>query len=81
MSEDQAKRIACDLVAQLRLDPCKVESIQRLTRSQVAAPTSPGDEWVVRFEFEQDDDVACSSEVALVVVDDASEDARLVESL
>ena len=36
---------------------------------------------MVRFAFEQEDDVACSSDVAVVIVDDATEQARLVESL
>ena len=73
--------IACDLVAHLELDPCKLESVQRLSRPQTSGPSSIGGEWVVRFAFEQEDDVACSSEVALVIVDDATEQARLVDSL
>jgi len=81
MSEEQVKRVACDLVADLALDPCKLESIQRLSRSQLSGPSTTGDKWVVRFAFEQEDGVACSSEVALVIVDDATEQARLVDSL
>jgi hypothetical protein len=81
MSEDQVKRIACDLVAHLDLDPCKLESVQRLSRPQPSVPSSLGGEWVVRFAFEQEDGVACSSDVALVIVDDGTEQARLVESL
>ena len=81
MSEDQVKRIACDLVAGLELDPCKLESAQRLSRTQLSGPSTTGDEWVVRFAFEQEDGVACSTDVALVIVDDATEQARLVESL
>ena len=81
MSEDQVKRIACDLVAHLALDPCKLESVQRLSGSQTSSPSATGGEWVVGFAFEQEDDVACSSEVALVIVDDATEQARLVDSL
>jgi hypothetical protein len=60
---------------------CKLESVQRLGRSQPSSPSATGGEWIVRFAFEQDDGVACSSEVALVIVDDATEQARLVESL
>jgi hypothetical protein len=81
MSEDQVKRIACDLVAHLELDPCKLESVQRVSHSQPSSPTTIGGEWVVRFAFEQENDIACSSEVALVIVDDATEQARLVDSL
>ncbi len=81
MSEDQVKRIACNLVAHLELDPCKLESVQRLSRSQPSSASTTGGEWVVRFEFEQEDGVACSSEVAFVIVDDATEQARLVDSL
>ncbi len=47
MSEDQVKRIACDLVAQLELDPCKLESVQRLSGSQPSnLPTTEMGEWV-----------------------------------
>ena len=81
MSEDQVKRIACDLVDHMELDPCKLESVQRLSRSQSSSPSATGGEWVVRFAFEQEDGVDCSSEVALVIVDDATEQARLVDSL
>ncbi len=81
MNEDQVKRVACDFVDHLDLDPCRLESVQRLSRSQPSSPSSTGGEWVVRFAFEQEDGVAYSSEVALVIVDDATEQARLVESL
>ncbi len=81
MSEDQVKRIACDLVDQMELDPCKLESIQRLSRSRPSSPSTTGGQWVVRFAFEQEDAVACLSEVAIVIVDDATEQARLVDSL
>ncbi len=81
MSEEQVNRIACDLVAHLKLDPCKLESVRRLPRSRSQSHTTTGDEWVVRFAFEQEDDVACSSEVALVIVDDATEQARLLDTL
>lgn len=80
-SEDQVKRVACDLVAHLELDPCELESVQRLSCSQPASPSTTGGEWGVRFAFEPEDAVACSSEVALVIVDDATEQARLVDSL
>ena len=81
MSEDKVKRIACDLVAHLKLNPCKLESVQRLARTQLSSPSTNGGEWVVRFAFEQEDDIASSTEVALVIVDDATEQARLVDSL
>jgi hypothetical protein len=81
MSEDQVKRIACELLAHLELDPCTLESVQRLSRSQPSSPSTTGGEWVVRFAFEQEDGIACSSEIALVIVDDATEQARLVDSL
>jgi hypothetical protein len=81
MSEDQVKRVACDLVAHLELDPCKVESVERLSRPLRSGLSTIGGEWVVRFAFEQEDGVACSSDVALVIVDDGTEQARLVESL
>jgi hypothetical protein len=79
MTEDQAITIARDLVARFKLDPCKLESIRRLPHAQ--GPTSASGDWVVRFAFEQHDSVACSSEVAMVVVDDATEEARLIGSL
>ena len=81
MSEEQVKRIAGDLVAHLKLDRCKLESIERVPRSQVPGPTTAGDEWVVRFAFEQGEDVACSTEIALVIVDDLTQQARLLDSL
>jgi hypothetical protein len=81
MNEEQVKQIASNLVAHLELDPCQLESVQRLACSQPSSPPTTGGEWVVRFVFEQEDGVACSSEVALVIVDDATEQARLVDSL
>jgi hypothetical protein len=39
------------------------------------------DEWVVRFAFELPDEVACSTEMAIVLVDDATGEPRLLESL
>jgi hypothetical protein len=81
MNEDQAKRIALDFVAKSELDPCEFESIQRFPKSFLVAPTSSGDEWVVRFAFELPEDVACSTEMAIVLVDDATGEAQLLESL
>jgi hypothetical protein len=81
MTEDQVKRIACDFVGRLELDPCKLESVERVSPSQPSSSAVAGGDWVVRFAFEQEESVACSSEVALVIVDDATEQARLVESL
>ncbi len=81
MSEDQVKRVACNFVTGLELDPCKLESVQRLSGSEPSNAAVPGGEWVVRFAFEQADGVVRSSEVALVIVDDATEQARLVDSL
>jgi hypothetical protein len=81
MTEEQAKRIALDFVAQSDLDPCEFDSIQRFPKSALAAATTNGDEWVVRFAFELPDDVACSTEMALVIIDDATGEPRLLESL
>ena len=81
MTVDQAKRIAFDFVAKSELDPCEFESIQRFPKSSLAAPASSGEEWVVRFVFELPEDVACSSEMAVVLVDDATGEAQLLESL
>jgi hypothetical protein len=72
VTEDQAKRIAFDFVAKSNPDPCEFDSIQRFRKSSLETTTSGGDERVVRFVFEQPDDVACSTEVAIVLVDDAS---------
>ena len=81
MTEDQAKRIAFDFVAKSNPDPCEFDSIQRFRKSSLETTTSGGDEWVVRFVFELPDDVACSTEVAIVLVDDASGEPRLCDSL
>jgi hypothetical protein len=81
MTEEQAKRIALDFVAQSDLDPCEFDSIQRFPKSALGAVTTNGDEWVVRFAFELPDDVACSTEMALVIVDDATGEPRLLDSL
>jgi hypothetical protein len=43
--------------------------------------TTNGEEWVVRFAFELPDDVACSTEMALVIIDDATGEPRLLKSL
>jgi hypothetical protein len=81
MSEDKVKQIARDPVDHLELDPCEVESVQRLSGSQSSISSTAGGAWVVRFTFEQEEKVASSSEAALVIVDEATEQARLVESL
>jgi hypothetical protein len=81
VTEDQAKRIALDFVAKSNLDPCEFDSIQRFPKSSLADPTATGDEWVVRFAFELPDDVACSTEMAIVLVDDATGEPQLCESL
>jgi hypothetical protein len=81
VTEEQAKRIALDFVVKSNLDPCEFESIQRFPKSSRERTASGENEWVVRFVFEVPDDVACSSEMAIVVVDDASGESRLCESL
>lgn len=81
MTEDQAKRIAFDFVATANLDRCDFDSIQRFPKSSLEPTTPGGDEWVVRFVFELPHDVACSTEMAIVLVDDASGEPRLFESL
>ena len=81
MTEEQAKRIALDFVTKSNLDPCEFDSIERFPKSSLEDTTSSGDEWVVRFVFELPDDVACSTEMAIVLVDDASGESRLCESL
>jgi hypothetical protein len=81
MTEDQVKRIALDFVSKSDIDPCEFDSIQRLPRSTRATSGLPGDDWVVRFAFELPDDVACSTETAIVLVDDATGEPRLLESL
>jgi hypothetical protein len=81
VTEDQAKQIAFDFVAKSNLDPCEFDSIQRFSKSSLETTTPGGDEWVVRFVFELPDDVACSTEVAIVLVDDASGEPRLFDSL
>jgi hypothetical protein len=81
MTEDQAKRIALDFAAKSNLDPCAFDSIQRFPKSSLEAPTTTGDEWVVRFVFELPADVACSTEMALVVDDATGEAPALREPL
>ncbi len=81
MTENQAKQIAFDFVAKSNLDPCEFDSIQRFPKSSLETTTPSGDEWVVRFVFELPDDVACSTEMAIVLVDDASGEPRLFDSL
>jgi hypothetical protein len=81
VTEDQAKRIAFDFVAKSNLDPCEFDSIQRFSQSSLGIPNSTNDEWVVRFTFELPEDVACSTELAIVLVDDATGEPRLFESL
>jgi hypothetical protein len=81
MTEDQAKRIALDFVSRSDLDHGELASIQRFPDSTLILPDSSGDEWVVRFAFELPDDVACSTEMAIVLVDDATGEPRLLEGL
>jgi hypothetical protein len=81
MTEDQAKRIALDFVSKSNLEPCAFDSIQRFPHSDLTTSVSPGDEWVVRFAFDLPDDVACSTEMAIVLIDDATGEPRLLESL
>ena len=81
MTEDQAKRIALDFIAKSDLDACVLDSIERFPKSPVEATPARGDEWVVRFVFELPNEVACSTEMAIVLIDDASGEPRLCESL
>jgi hypothetical protein len=70
-----------DFVSRSNLDHCQFDSIQRFSDSTLNPSTSSSDEWVVRFAFDLPDDVACSSEMAVVLVDDATGEPRLLESL
>jgi hypothetical protein len=81
MTEEQAKQVALDFVAKSNLDHCEFDSIQHFPDAALNMPGLLGDEWVVRFAFELPDDVACSSEAAIVLVDDATGEPRLLESL
>lgn len=81
MTEDQARRIAMDFVARSELDRCVFDSIQRTTDRSLGLPGGGRGEWVVRFAFELPEDVACSTELAIVLVDDATGESRLLESL
>ena len=81
MTADQAKQIALEFVAGSNLDPCEFDSIQRVPETAPKTLDSQRDEWVVRFAFELPGDVACSTEVAIVLVDDATGEPRLLEGL
>jgi len=81
MTEDQVKRIADDFISKSHLDPCEFASIRRFPKSSLDGPITVEDEWVVTYEFKLPDDVACSTEIAIVVVDDATGNASFLESL
>lgn len=81
MTEDQAKQVALDFVAKSNLDHCEFDSIQRLPDATLHTPGSRGDEWIVRFAFDLPEDVTCSTEMAIVLIDDATGEPWLLESL
>jgi hypothetical protein len=81
MSENDVKRIACDFVAHSRLDPCKLASVRRFARSEIQHAETDGDEWVVQFAFDPANGEEYSQDIAIVVVDDVTGQARLFETL
>ena len=81
MTEEQARRIALDFVSRSNLDSCAFDSIQRFPHSVLGPSVSSGEEWVVRFAFDLPDNVACSTEMAIILVDDSTGEPRLLENL
>ena len=58
------------------------DAIQVAPRSSIANPSTIGDEWVVLFAFHEDDETGYSSAaLAIVVIDDATGQANLLDSL
>ena len=54
---------------------------RRIGPGILATPAPSRNEWVVRFAYELPEDVACSTEMAIVLVDDATGEAQLIDSL
>ncbi len=79
MTEDQVRKIAENLAVEQSLDACKIVAVRHCKRSEISEPKTVGDEWVVQFQFECDEDV--SSNYALAIVDDANEEAHFFDSL
>ncbi len=79
MTEKQIREIAEAYVVEQSLDKCNVVAVRRFKRSEIPNPTTVGDEWVVQFQFEIEEGVsACYTSV---VIDDATGEPQLLESL
>lgn len=77
MTEDEVREIAMSFIAEQRLDPCEIVSVQRqLSRS---TSSSASNEWIVQIRFKGDSDV--SGEWGLIIVHDGTGVARGFESL
>jgi hypothetical protein len=79
MTEEQVRDVAEKFVVDQALDKCVVVAVRRFKRQEIEQPTTLGDEWVVQFQFESDDEI--SANYACVVIDDATGEPQLFESL
>lgn len=79
MTENEVREIAEKYVAERKLDPCSIVSIRKFDRKKIPNPSTVGDEWVVQFQFECDEGV--SPDYSMVVIDDATGELQLMESL
>ena len=79
MTEEQVLKVAEKYVMDQALDRCVVVAIRRFKRTEIEQPTTVGDEWVVQFQFESDDDVSAS--YTSVIIDDATGEPQILESL
>jgi hypothetical protein len=79
MTENEIRKIAEKYVVERQLNPCSIVSIRKFDRKVIPNPSTLGDEWVVQFQFQCDEGV--STNYTIVVIDDASGEPQLMESL
>lgn len=79
MTEEQAKHIAQQLIAESNLDQCEYECIRRV--SLKGKDNAIRHEWVVGYRFLEEPGIVESPDSVMVAIDDATGIAHLVEML
>ena len=82
MTEEQVRQIAQQYVFDNSLDKCSIEAVRRTNRSEIEHPITKGDEWVVQFRFDDcNEEEGVFANPAIVIIDDATGEPQLLESL
>ena len=80
MTEQQVRQIAQKYVSDNSLDKCSIEAVRRTKRSEIEQSTD-GDEWVVQFRFDCDEEEGVFANRAIVIIDDATGEPHFLENL